>query len=381
MFSTGRTRLVWLLPVIFTVTWLIYVLVAGHWTRVADHWYSAVTMTFGSFVAGSTPQGGGSVAFPVFTKALDVPASVARSFGLIIQSCGMGMAAATILLAGRRVDFKALRLGILGGTIGFGFGALVLGESDTPFWDSVIPAPYVKVSFTIAVTMVATIVWLCSDREFQPGVLTHWTRRNEIGLIAFTAIGGLISALTGSGVDVFLFLFVVLIGGLNPRIGVPTSVITMAWLSVLGLILFGFVDGQLNITLAGDQVVAVGGEPIEPLAADRADLFGFWLAAAPVVVWGAPLGSWVASIMTERILIVFVATMATAELITTIIFLDDLHTNPALAAYGLIGLVLCLAGTVWLARRGPALFGFPTGNDDVDSGAAPSEPPAPVGVG
>jgi uncharacterized membrane protein YfcA len=270
----------------------------------------------------------------------------------------MVMASLTIFIAGRKVDYKVLRLAIVGGTVGFVAGALLLGNPDTTFWEPITRPNYVEVTFTIAVTMVATIVWLCAGRTFRPGAITGWTRRGEMGVIAFTVAGGLASALIGSGVDVFLFLFAVLVGGLHPRIGVPTSVIAMAWLSILGLVLFGIIHGQLDITLVGDQVVAVGGDRIQPLSSDQADLYGLWLAAAPVVAWGAPLGSWVASRLPERVLIGFVALMALTELVTTLIFLDALRTNPALAAYGVIGLAAALAGTIWIARRGPGAFGF-----------------------
>ncbi len=85
-----------------TVVWLVWVLAAGLWDRVIDNWVSSVTMVFGSFVAGSTPQGGGAVAFPVFTKGLEVPSEVARSFSLFIQVVGMGCASAGILIRRRR---------------------------------------------------------------------------------------------------------------------------------------------------------------------------------------------------------------------------------------------------------------------------------------
>ena len=79
--STHRLRSLSTLSVSFGVlgVWLVYVTASGQWGRVGDHWASAVTMVFGSFVAGSTPQGGGAVAFPVFTKVLDIDASVART--------------------------------------------------------------------------------------------------------------------------------------------------------------------------------------------------------------------------------------------------------------------------------------------------------------
>lgn len=353
-----RRRLTWLIPGTFTVSWAVFVLAAEHGDRVLDQWRAALTMVFGSFVAGSTPQGGGAVAFPVFTKVIEIPPAVARTFSLSIQATGMVMASVIILLAGRRIDFTALKIGLAGGSAGFFIGAFALGDRDTVFWSSIIPDPYVKVSFTMAIAMVASIVVLCAGRKFSEQPECDWPPPAVCGLFCFAAVGGVASALTGSGVDVFLFLFVTLVAGVHPRIGIPTSIISMAFVSVLGLVLFGFIDGQLNTTVVDGLVVAVGGQMIAPIPAAQADLFGIWLAAAPIVVWGAPLGSWVASVLPEKVLIRFVAALAASEVVTTVIFLDALHTDRALMLYSAVGLALALTGTRWLAERGASVFGF-----------------------
>ena len=347
-----------MIPGAFTAGWIVYVLASGQVDRVADQWRATLTMVFGSFVAGSTPQGGGAVAFPVFTKIIEIPPEIARTFSLSIQATGMVMASVIILLAGRRVDPVMLRVGLVGGSFGFFVGVFALGDPDTVFWVSVIPAAYVKVSFTIAVAMVATIVVICQGRDFKDDTDGSWTPRAFLGLFVFSAVGGVASALTGSGVDVFLFLFATLVAGLHPRVGIPTSIISMAFVSVLGFVVFGLIDGQLSTTVVDGQVVAVGGAAIAPLAASKADLFGIWLAAAPIVVWGAPLGSWFASVLPEKALIRFVALLAIAELVSTIVFLDALRTNVSLALFGLVGLAGALAGTLWLGRSGAEVFGF-----------------------
>ena len=48
----------------------------------------SLTMVFGATVAGMTSEGGGSVAFPVMTLALEIQPGVARDFSLMIQSVG-----------------------------------------------------------------------------------------------------------------------------------------------------------------------------------------------------------------------------------------------------------------------------------------------------
>ena len=346
--SALRRFLVWGLPAAFTLGWLLFVVTAGHVGRVADNWRAGLTMVFGSFVAGSTPQGGGAVAFPVFTKVLEIPAAVARTFSLVIQATGMVMASASILLAGRKIDVKALGLGVGGGVVGFAIGLFALGDPDTPFWSSRVDSAYVKVSFTIVIFAVALIVKICSGRTTKYEEVQDWGPRSVAVMLAFAIVGGLFSSLTGSGTDVFLFVFIVLVADVTPRVAIPTSIISMAAVSVLGLGILGLWHGQLNIDLTstGAEVIGVGGEVFGPELASRFDLFGIWLAAAPIVVWGAPLGAWVAAKVSERLVIRFVAAMALLEVFTTVLFLDRMRTDPAVAVYFIIGLI-----TIFLAVR------------------------------
>ena len=352
--GSWRRVLIWLIPAVVTLAWLTYVSTVGHWDRVTNHWESSLTMLFGSFVAGSTPQGGGAIAFPVMTKALQVPADVARTFSLCIQAVGMVVASAVIILARRRIEAKPLIVAGSAGVVGFLAGLFLLGDHDSVFWPSLVPAPYVKVTFTVILAAMAYIVWL-SLKEGDCGELALPVRntRVRIGVIAAGLVGGVASALTGSGVDVFLFLFLVVLAGLHPRVGVPTSIIAMALVSTLGFILLGLVDGQLatEVNGAGD-VVSVGGNALpQTLPGSQFDVFGLWLAAVPIVVWGAPLGAYLVDILREGRLIAFVAGMAALEVVSTAVFLDELRTDPTLALYGIAALVATIVLVRWLTSN------------------------------
>ncbi len=337
-----------------TLAWVVYVSVAGHWGRVVDNWVAAVTMVFGSFVAGSTPQGGGAVAFPVFTKGLEIPADVARTFSLAIQTVGMGSAAAAIVINRRRVEWRVVAIGLPVAAAAFLAAAFLLGDGGEPFRPPVLPGPYIKVTFTLVVGAMALITYLGSrvrvrEVHFE---LPAVNRRTNAALVVMAALGGVAAAFTGSGADVLVYLFVAVLLAVDPRVGVPTSVVVMAGISVLGFVTLGVLDGQLDVTLsaAGGAVVAIGGEALAvPLDAAKADLFGLWLAAAPVVAWGAPLGSWVAARLQTRQLVAFVAVLAAIEIATTAIFLTELYEDPALLAYALAGAALLGAGLWWLA--------------------------------
>jgi len=357
-----RSRQALAVSVTVAVLWAVFVTVSGHWGRVLDRWVAALTMIFGSVVAGSTPQGGGAVAFPVFTKILAVPATVARSFSLCIQTVGMGTAAASIVISRRRVNWRAIGLLTPAAIVGFLSSAWFLGRPDEVFWPSVLPGPYVKVTFTIVVGAMAVVVWLSSRRPVieRIEVLNNRSLPANSLLVLSGLAGGVASFLVGSGADVFTYLGLVALLGLSAGIGVPTSVIVMAIVSAVGFVLFGLVDGQLSVTLSGDQVVAVGSQVLpEPLPADRFDLYGLWLAATPVVGFGAPLGSWAASKISDRNLANVVVALALSEVATTIIFLNDLRTDPALAAYAIIGSVVFSTGLVIVFNRRHQLLAIP----------------------
>ena len=143
------------------------------------------------------------------------------------------------------------------------------------------------------------------------------------------------------------------------RVGMalPTVVIVMAAVSVVGFVVLGLLDGQLDIALDGDRVTRVGGTQVN-LPARGTDLFGLWIAAVPVVVWGAPIGSWVAAHVRETHLVAFVALLAAVEVITTVVLVPELRDEPALVAYLLVGLAALPAALILVTSprahdRGP----------------------------
>jgi uncharacterized membrane protein YfcA len=319
-------------------------------------------MAFGSFIGGSTPLGGGAVAFPVFTKLLDIPAPVARSFSLSIQAVGLSAAAVTILLARRPIEGRGLLVGLSAAAVGFVTAQFVVGNGDTPFWSPTVPAAYVKVTFTVLLAAMSYILLLSLRSRHRGGEqVPVWNLRVFCGLCIAGLVGGFVSSLIGTGANLLIFFYLVVLCGLHPRIGVPTAVVAMAGISVLGIAMLGFADGQLNIGLsAAGDVVSVGGVAVDPLPGARFDLFGLWVAAIPVVVWGAPLGTWFVSVLHEDRLVAFVGVMAAVEVVTTVIFLEQLHTDPALIGYAVSSLVVSL-GAVWLlARHRHRLLGLPT---------------------
>ncbi len=312
--SDGRRRAA-ACSIVVGLAWLVGVTAAGQWARVTDNTAAAATMVVGSFVAGSTPQGGGAVAFPVFTKVLGVAAADARTFSLAIQAVGMGTASAAIVLTGRAFDRGALRVTLPAAIAGYLLGASAFSVV-TP------PGAPVKIVFTLVIAAAGFCTWVCRRAplvEHLPCAPIDGHRR-AIAIAA--AVGGVASSLFGSGADVAVYLALTVVLGVRPSVGVATSVMTMAAVSVIGLA----------------RSFAVGDLVIDPAAA-QVDLFGLWLAAVPVVVIGAPLGSWFAARVSAPTLARMIAALAVAEVVSTALFLDELRTDPAVAAFAVAGLI------------------------------------------
>ena len=63
------------------------------WYEYFDEYYQlTIAMIFGSLIAGSTPLGGGVVAFPVVVLAIGLSPPEGRDFTVCIQSVGMNAA-------------------------------------------------------------------------------------------------------------------------------------------------------------------------------------------------------------------------------------------------------------------------------------------------
>ena len=364
MSPSDRARLGWWLSGGATVSWLVAVVIAGQVGRVVDNWEAALTMLFGSFLAGSSPEGGGAVAFPVFTKALEVPGPVARTFGLSIQAVGMTMASISILLSGRRLHRRAAVVGSAVAIVGFAVGAGAFGRPDEVFWPSVVGSAWVKATFSIvlATTSILMVRHLRQQRTVGHDAFgelgSAWTGRYDMALVVVALLGGFLSSLTGTGANIVVFLFLVVLVGVGPKAALPTAILVMTSVSIVGFVLFGLVDGQLDVALVGDRVTAVGGQEVpEALAEGRSDLLGLWLAAVPVVVWGAPLGSLVASLVEERHLVRFVALLAAVEVATTVVLVPELRTEPALILYLAVGLAGLPAAFIYGQRHRRRVFG------------------------
>ena len=254
-----------------------------------ENWPVTLTMVFGSFIAGATSEGGGAVAFPVFTKLLEIAPADARVFSLAIQSVGMTSASITILLLRIPVSWKALTWSGLAGVPGIVISTLWLAP--------VVPPVIVRISFTLLLTSFAITLWLINRdvHRYTHSDIPLKGARERFLLVLFGFIGGMMSGLVGNGIDIMTFALMVLLFRVSEKIATPTSVLLMASNSIVGFAMHGLI-----------------------LDTFTPEIRGWWLAAVPVVCVGAPLGALVCNWMTRhhiaRVLIVLIL----IELITSL---------------------------------------------------------------
>lgn len=279
----------------FYLTWLLIVIQGGHWGTVISHWPIALAMSFGSYVAGSTPMGGGTVGFPVLVLLLDMPGSLGRNFGLAVQSIGMVSAGIYILTVRRPLHWRLLKAGMLGALIGTPLGAAFIAPYFPDLW--------VKLLFGVVWASFG-IMHLVKLKELvgAEGITQHWRRFDwPIGLgVGLT--GGIVSSITGVGIDMIVYATLVLLYRADLKISIPTSVCLMAFTSVIGI--------AVNVLLSRIRPDIYQLDP---------EVFANWLAAAPVVALGAPLGALVVELISRKPTLLIVSALCIIQFVWTLI--------------------------------------------------------------
>jgi uncharacterized membrane protein YfcA len=325
--------LLWLL--LFFGGWLLLMLMPGNAAVARDHWPIALTMLFGSYVAGATPMGGGTVAFPILVLAFGLPATLGRDFSFAIQSVGMTSASLFILCRRQRLAWSMLAGVMLGSSVGLPVGILWVAP-----W---VPPVLVKVSFAVfwAAFGIVHLARLDELSTATGDARKHGWQSFVAGLAAGVVGGVSIVALTGVGIDMLVYALLVLAFRVDPKIAIPTSVLAMAFNSVLGI------------------AIKQGTNGIE------AGVWENWLAAAPVVALGAPLGAFVVNVIGRRITLLFVAVLCVSQFVWACY-----HERAALGLAGIsvacVAVAICVSALdrlqVWGRWQPPRVSGSEGGS-------------------
>jgi uncharacterized membrane protein YfcA len=245
------------------ISWSAFMIVTNQLYLFEDNWFMSIVMIFGSFIAGATAEGGGAVAFPVMTLFFDLKPHAARDFCLMIQSFGMLVAAATIVIMRIKFNSQAIIYGSLGGTVGICLGLSYLGDVFSP--------PFIKMFFTsfwLSFAIALNFIGKNKSRIKKHEPVTPSMMSNVL-LLILGVLGGVMSSLVGTGLDILIFSYLTLYSGVSLKIATPTSVILMGINSLIGFIFkHFFIPGGM-----------------------MPESWDFLLVCIPVVIIGAPLGA------------------------------------------------------------------------------------------
>ncbi len=297
--------------VLFYAGWTGLVFYGGYLETVLTHWPMAVAMAAGSYVAGSTPMGGGTVGFPVLVLLMDLPATLGRDFSFAIQSVGMTSASIYILSSGKPLEWPMLRAALPGALIGTPLGILYVAPLASDL--------FIKLLFA-SMWCSFGLLHLRRIREITSyeGMTPHDKAFDHKVGFAVGLLGSVsVASITGVGIDMMIYMVLVLWCHADLKIAIPTSVVLMAFTSLVGI--------STKLFL-GD---------LQP------GTFENWLAAAPVVAVGAPFGAMVVSKIGRKPTLIAVSLLCVVQFAWTLV-----HERGALNVWNLsaalLGVILFL---------------------------------------
>lgn len=308
----------------FYSTWLSIVVIGQHWQTLREHWGIAVAMAFGSYAAGATPMGGGTVGFPVLVLLFKQSASLGRDFSFAIQSIGMTSASIFILCSRQPLEWVLLRWALVGSLLGTPLGIIFIAPH--------VPGLVIKVFFAITWASFGVLHLyrtnaICANVGETPAA--HRFDRN-VGLVVGFLAGATVAAITGVGIDMVLYAVMVLLMRADLKVAIPSTVIIMAFTSLVGIV-------TKNLT---------GG--LQP------GVYENWLAAAPVVAVGAPFGAFIVNRIGRKPTLYFVAVLCIGQFVWTM-HEERQSLGWSGIAFSIFVVFLCNVGFAWLWRIGDKL--------------------------
>ncbi|MCB1066133.1 MAG: sulfite exporter TauE/SafE family protein [Verrucomicrobiae bacterium] len=314
----------WILGFYLVWAWLVFA--HDQWQVVKEHWPIALSMALGSYAAGSTPMGGGTIGFPILVLLFGQPAELGRDFSFAVQS--IGMTSATIFILARRQPLASAMLkgAMLGALIGTPLGIFLVA----PY----IPALWIKLVFAVVWASFG-LLHLFRIREIAGhDGMTEFDERwdTRVGLAVGLLSGATVVSVTGVGVDMVIYTVLVLLCRADLKIAIPTSVIIMAFTSVVGIATKAAFTGV------------------------RPGVYENWMAAAPIVALGAPLGAFMVDLIGRKPTLLFVAFLCVGQFIWTC-YVERTALGVTGLVLSLIAVGLCLLGFEKLRSWGAVIVG------------------------
>ncbi len=261
----GRKIPIWyfLFLLIVWIFWAVYMYSTQSFHLYAEHAYEVITMVLGSFIAGSSPEGSAAIAYPIFTLLLKIDPAEARNFAFAIQSIGMTSASLLILGLAIKVEWNYIRYVTLGGLLG-----LVIGN----YWVVPLISPTLAKLFFVSLWLGFGVVLWKENRNSRQvfDSIQSFSRSDIFRLLFFGLVGGIISSVFGTGINIFTFCLMTIYYKIDEKVAIPSSVVIMTIETIAGFFLHAAVIGDF-----------------------QTNAFEMWIVCIPVVVVFAPLGAFV----------------------------------------------------------------------------------------
>jgi len=233
----------------------------------------------------------------------------------MIQSVGMTSACFTIIYAQILIERTAVIFGSIGGVVGIVLGLQFIAPQ--------MPPPYAKMCF-VSIWFAFAVNLFILNRQKQRHTFMVIQRPNlgtYLVLLIVGFVGGVLSAIAGSGIDICTFSVLTLLYHVSEKTATPTSVVLMGINTVIGF----FYQGVIRRGIA-------------------ADTWAYWAACIPIVVVGAPGGAFVSSFLHRQVLAWFVYIADTSQFIFALIVIKfTLALKIATIAMLLFGLLFFTA--------------------------------------
>lgn len=264
--------------------WLYLILTGPGFAVYDTHWLYALMMVFGSAIAGFTPEGGGAVAYPILSLYFKISPMAARDFSLAIQSIGMVSAAIWILTRkGHDIStFKWVPFYALLNFLGFVFMSSVY---------HLVPFKITQMLF-VSLAIAFITAYLVTKGSGQEDRVDIDSRERLLSFSVWSFIGGCAAAMFGTGSDMLIYIALTCFYGMKEKISTDISIVLMAVVTVFG-------TAYRSLVL----------DSIQP------EVYFMWLAAAPVVLFFAPLGNILLGWVRKETMLWTVMTMNTVNYI------------------------------------------------------------------
>ena len=311
---------------IVIICWSSYMFSIHGFYLFGKHLYALLTIIFGSFIAGSSPEGSAAISYPVYTLLLKIPPANARNFSFAIQSIGMTSASLLILNLKIKVEWNYIKYVTAGGIFGLIFGTYYIVPLISP--------PMAKLFFVSLWLSFGLVLWY-ENRKPKREVfdsISNFAKTDMARLIIMGLIGGMISSIFGTGINIFSFCFMTIYYRINEKVAVPSSVIIMTIETILGFFLHAGVIKDF-----------------------QRQSFEMWLVCVPFVAFFAPLGAFVINKVSRKFISTFLYIILFVQFIGAMLVIKPNFIQAAMSVAVLISGLTVFFYLAKMKRKNPVV--------------------------